>query len=161
MESRALGKQTIRLSPIIMGTWQTGKSMWTGIDDAQSEKAIRAAMDAGITTFDTAEVYGNGHSEKVLGKAIGTHRDKVVILSKVFSNHLKYDQVIAACNRSLKNLGTDYLDHYQIHWPPGSFGGQTGAHGRDHAGIDGSQGPGKNPRHRRIQLFSRSAQSHM
>ncbi len=122
MESRSLGKTDIGLSPIIMGTWQTGKSMWTGIDDAQSEKAIQAAMDAGVTTFDTAEVYGNGHSEKVLGKAIGSHRDKVVILSKVFSNHLKYDQVIAACERSLKNLGTDYLDHYQVHWPPGAFG---------------------------------------
>jgi myo-inositol catabolism protein IolS len=64
--------RTIELSPIIMGTWQTGKSMWTGIDDAQSEKAILAAMDAGITTFDTAEVYGNGHSEQVLGRAIGS-----------------------------------------------------------------------------------------
>lgn len=122
MQSRPLGKTDIRLSPIIMGTWQTGKSMWTGIDDAQSEKAVRAAMDAGITTFDTAEVYGNGHSEKVLGKAIGSRRDEVQILSKVFSNHLKYEQVVAACNRSLKNLGTDYLDLYQIHWPPGSFG---------------------------------------
>jgi aryl-alcohol dehydrogenase-like predicted oxidoreductase len=122
MQSRPLGKTDIRLSPIIMGTWQTGKSMWTGIDDAQSEKAVRAAMEAGITTFDTAEVYGNGHSEKVLGKAIGSRRDEVQILSKVFSNHLKYDQVVGACNRSLKNLGTDYLDLYQIHWPPGSFG---------------------------------------
>ena len=122
MESKVLGNTDIHLSPIIMGTWQTGKSMWTGIDDAQSEKAVQAAMDAGITTFDTAEAYGNGHSEKVLGKAIGSHRDKVVILSKVFSNHLKYDQVIAACNRSLKNLGTDYMDLYQVHWPPGTFG---------------------------------------
>ncbi len=122
MESSVLGKTDIHLSPIIMGTWQTGKSMWAGIDDAQSEKAIQAAMDAGITTFDTAEVYGNGHSEKVLGKAIGSYRKKVEILSKVFSNHLKYDQVISACNRSLKNLGTDYLDLYQIHWPPGAFG---------------------------------------
>ena len=122
MELSVLGKTDIHLSPIIMGTWQTGKSMWTGIDDAQSQRAVQAAIDAGITTFDTAEVYGNGHSEKVLGKAIGSHRDKVVILSKVFSNHLKYDHVIAACNRSLKNLGTDYLDLYQIHWPPGSFG---------------------------------------
>lgn len=122
MKSSVLGKTDIRLSAIIMGTWQTGKSMWTGIDDEKSEKAIRAAMDAGITTFDTAEVYGNGHSEKVLGKAIGGRRDQVEILSKVFSNHLTYDQVIDACNRSLKNLGTDYLDHYQIHWPPGSFG---------------------------------------
>lgn len=105
-----------------MGTWQTGKAMWTGIDDRESEKAIRAAIDAGTTTFDTAEAYGNGHSEKVLGKAIGAERERVQILSKVFSNHLKYDQVVAACERSLKNLATDYLDLYQIHWPPGSFG---------------------------------------
>jgi len=122
MQTRMLGKTDIQLSAIIMGTWQTGKSMWAGIDDAQSEKAIQAAMDAGITTFDTAEVYGNGHSERVLGKAIGKRRDQVTLLSKVFSNHLAYDQVITACNRSLKNLGTDYLDLYQIHWPPGSFG---------------------------------------
>ena len=122
MEPRVLGKTNIQLSPIIMGTWQTGKAMWTGIDDTQSEKAIHAAMDAGVTTFDTAEVYGNGHSEKILGKAVGSKRDQVVILSKVFSNHLKNDQVIDACNRSLKNLGTDYLDLFQIHWPPGSFG---------------------------------------
>ena len=122
MQTRMLGKTDIQLSAIIMGTWQTGKSMWAGIDDAQSEKAIQAAMDAGITTFDTAEVYGNGHSERVLGKAIGKRRDQVTLLSKVFSNHLAYDQMIGACNRSLKNLGTDYLDLYQIHWPPGSFG---------------------------------------
>jgi aryl-alcohol dehydrogenase-like predicted oxidoreductase len=122
MQSRRLGQTDIHLSAIIMGTWQTGKSMWTGIDDAHSQEAIQAAMDAGITTFDTAEAYGNGHSEKVLGKAIGSRRNKVQILSKVFSNHLKYDQVITACNRSLKNLDTDYLDLYQIHWPPGSFG---------------------------------------
>ena len=122
MQSSQLGKTDINLSAIIMGTWQTGKSMWTGIDDAESERAIRAAMDAGITTFDTAEVYGNGHSEKVLGRAIGADRPKVQLLSKVFSNHLKANQVIGACNRSLKNLGTDYLDLYQIHWPPGSFG---------------------------------------
>jgi aryl-alcohol dehydrogenase-like predicted oxidoreductase len=78
-------------------------------------------MDSGITAFDTAEAYGNGHSEKVLGNAIGARRDQVQILSKVFSNHLAREQVIQACDRSLKNLGTDYLDLYQIHWPPGSF----------------------------------------
>jgi myo-inositol catabolism protein IolS len=122
MQTRTLGKTDLHLSAIIMGTWQTGKSMWTGIDDAESEKAIRAAMDSGITTFDTAEAYGNGHSEKVLGKAVGRRRADVLILSKVFANHLRYDQVIAACHRSLKNLGSDYLDLYQIHWPPGAFG---------------------------------------
>lgn len=122
MEKRPLGRTDIMISPIIMGTWQAGKSMWTGIDDRESIRAIEAAYDAGITTFDTAEVYGNGHSERILGKALKNVRHKVVIASKVFSNHLAYDQVIQACNRSLKNLGTDYLDLYQIHWPPGSFG---------------------------------------
>ena len=105
-----------------MGTWQAGKEMWAGIDDTESTNAIKAAYDAGITTFDTAEVYGNGHSEKIVGNALQNVRDKVVIATKVFSNHLKYQQVIDACHRSLKNLNTDYIDLYQIHWPPGSFG---------------------------------------
>jgi aryl-alcohol dehydrogenase-like predicted oxidoreductase len=107
-----------------MGTWQTGKEMWVGIDDNESIKAIKAAYDSGITTFDTAEVYGNGHSEKILGNTLREVRDKVVIATKVFSNHLKYEKVIKACHRSLKNLKTDYIDLYQIHWPPGSFGSE-------------------------------------
>ena len=120
---RTLGKTEIDISQIIMGTWQTGKQMWAGIEDSQSERAIRAALDAGITTFDTAEVYGDGHSETILGRALGADRSRAVIATKVFSNHLAGDQVIAACNRSLKHLGTDYIDLYQIHWPPGAFGG--------------------------------------
>jgi myo-inositol catabolism protein IolS len=123
MKLRKLGKTDIEISPIIMGTWQTGKQMWAGIEDRESERAIRAALHAGITTFDTAEVYGDGHSETVLGRALGADRSRVVIASKVFSNHLAYPQVVEACERSLKHLGTDYIDLYQIHWPPGSFGG--------------------------------------
>lgn len=122
MKLRPLGTSEIQISPIIMGTWQAGKTMWTDIDDNESGKAIRAAFDAGITTFDTAEVYGNGHSEKILGKALEGIRKDVVVATKVFSNHLKYQQIISACERSLKNLNTDYIDLYQIHWPPGSFG---------------------------------------
>ncbi len=122
MQMRPLGRSGITLSAIIMGTWQAGKAMWTGIDDRQTRTAIRAAFDAGVTAFDTAEVYGNGHSERILGEALAGVRDKAVIATKVFSNHLKFDQVIAACDRSLKNLGTDYIDLYQIHWPPGAFG---------------------------------------
>jgi len=122
MEFRILGTSKIKISAIIMGTWQAGKEMWAGIDDAESTKAIKAAYDAGITTFDTAEVYGNGHSEKIVGNALEDVRDKVVIATKVFSNHLKHQQVMDACHRSLKNLNTDYIDLYQIHWPPGSFG---------------------------------------
>ncbi len=95
--------------------------MWVGIEDAETIKAIRAAFDAGITTVDTAEVYGNGHSEQVVAQALSDIRDQVTYASKVFANHLKYDQVMEACEGSLKNLKTDYIDLYQIHWPSGSF----------------------------------------
>jgi aryl-alcohol dehydrogenase-like predicted oxidoreductase len=122
MELRALGTSDIQISPIIMGTWQAGKDMWTGIDDAETTKAIRAAFEAGITTFDSAEAYGKGHSERILGHALKDVREQVVYATKVFPNHLKYDQVMESCNRSLENLQTDYIDLYQIHWPSGSFG---------------------------------------
>jgi myo-inositol catabolism protein IolS len=122
METRTLGTSGIQITPILMGTWQAGKRMWVGIEDAETLKAIRAAVDAGITTIDTAEVYGEGHSERIVGEALQDVRDRVVYATKVFANHLKYDQVIAACEQSLKNLRTDYIDLYQIHWPAGSFG---------------------------------------
>jgi aryl-alcohol dehydrogenase-like predicted oxidoreductase len=122
MRQRQLGNSDIQVSAIIMGLWQAGKEMWVGIDDKQTTAAIRAAYEAGITTFDTAEVYGKGHSEQVLASAISDIRDKVIYATKVFANHLKYDQVQQACDRSLKNLQTDYIDLYQIHWPSDSFG---------------------------------------
>jgi aryl-alcohol dehydrogenase-like predicted oxidoreductase len=125
MELRTLGRSNVKVSAIIMGTWQAGREMWVGIDDQEITRAIRAAVDAGITTFDTAEAYGKGHSEKVLGTAVAGMRDRVVLATKVFCNHLKSDQVIEACHRSLKNLKTDYVDLYQIHWPAGSFGSKT------------------------------------
>jgi aryl-alcohol dehydrogenase-like predicted oxidoreductase len=122
MQLRSLGKSNLKISPILMGTWQAGKEMWAGIDDAQTTGAIRAAFEAGITTFDTAEMYGKGHSERILGAAVSDFRDRVILATKVFPNHLKADQVIEACHRSLKNLKTDVIDLYQIHWPAGSFG---------------------------------------
>ena len=121
MEARKLGNSDIFISPILMGTWQAGKKMWVGVEDEQTIKAIRAAVDAGITTIDTAEVYGEGHSERIVAQALHDVRDQVVYATKVFSNHLKYDQVIEACDRSLTNLQTDYIDLYQIHWPSGAF----------------------------------------
>ena len=121
MQLRSLGKSNLKISPILMGTWQAGKEMWVGIDDDQTTSAIRAAFEAGITTFDTAETYGKGHSERVLGAAVSDFRDRVILATKVFPNHLKSEQVIEACHRSLKNLKTDVIDLYQIHWPAGSF----------------------------------------
>jgi aryl-alcohol dehydrogenase-like predicted oxidoreductase len=117
-----LGSSGIRISKVIMGTWQTGKAMWVGINDEESTRAIRAALDAGINTFDTAEYYGHGHSEKIIGEALAPVRDQVILATKVFTNHLKRKQVLNACHKSLKNLKTDVIDLYQIHWPAGSFG---------------------------------------
>jgi len=125
MQYRILGKSELKISSIIMGTWQAGKEMWAGIDDKHTTAAIRTAFECGITTFDTAEAYGKGHSERILGQALADVRDRVVLATKVFANHLKFDQVMAACQGSLQNLKTDWIDLYQIHWPSGSFGGQT------------------------------------
>ena len=121
MEKRSLGTSGIKITPILMGTWQAGKAQWVGIEDAETIKAIRAAFDAGITTIDTAEVYGKGHSEQIVAQALSDVRSQVEYATKVFANHLKYDSVIEACEGSLKNLNTDYIDLYQIHWPSGAF----------------------------------------
>lgn len=125
MKQRPLGASDVKITPIIMGTWQAGKDMWVGIDDSQTVKAIRAAFEAGVTTVDTAALYGNGHSERIVGEALAEVRDKVVYATKVFANNLKYHQVIQACERSLKNLRSEYVDLYQIHWPAGSWGSET------------------------------------
>ncbi len=124
MQLRPLGRTEIEIPPVIMGTWQAGKQYWVGIDDQEITRAIRAAYDSGITAFDTAEEYGEGHSERVLGAAVKDIRPKVVLMTKVFSNHLRYDQVIASCHGSLRRLQTDYLDLFQVHWPAGSWGSE-------------------------------------
>ncbi len=117
-----LGNSDIDISKIIMGTWQAGKKMWAGIDDSETIKAMRAAFDKGISTFDTATVYGDGHSEQIIAKALGSVRHDIVIITKVFPHNLAYGKVFDACHKSLKDLKTDYIDLYLIHWPSGSFG---------------------------------------
>jgi myo-inositol catabolism protein IolS len=121
MEKRQLGTSGIEISPIIMGTWQAGKRGWVGIEDAEIIEALQGALDVGITTIDTAEIYGDGHSERLVGEALAGVREQVILATKVFANHLKYERVIEACDRSLVNLKTDYIDLYQIHWPAGAF----------------------------------------
>jgi aryl-alcohol dehydrogenase-like predicted oxidoreductase len=123
--TRQIGQSGIRIAPVVMGMWQAGKEMWAGIDDRETRRAVRAAFEAGINAFDTAEMYGKGHSERILAEATADIRPKAVYMTKVFSNHLRYDQVVAACHRSLKNLRTDYIDLYQIHWPSGSWGSRA------------------------------------
>ena len=122
MQYRTLGRTKIEISAILFGGWQAGKSGWTNIDDGDVIAAHRAAFDKGITTFDTAEAYGEGYSERILAQALGDKRDQIVIATKVWAANLKRDLVFEACERSLKNLGTDRIDLYQIHWPSGSFG---------------------------------------
>jgi myo-inositol catabolism protein IolS len=122
MQHRQLGKSKIEISAIIFGGWQAGKSGWTSINDDDTIAAHQAALDAGITTFDTAEAYGEGYSERILAQALGNRRDEIVIATKVWAGNLKPDKVVEACERSLKNLNTDRIDLYQIHWPSGSFG---------------------------------------
>jgi myo-inositol catabolism protein IolS len=125
MQKRLLGRSKIEISSIIFGGWQAGKSGWTGVNDDETIAAHRAALDSGITTFDTAEAYGEGYSERILAQALDDKRDQIVIATKVWAGNLKHDKVIEACERSLKNLNTDRIDLYQIHWPAGSFGSEV------------------------------------
>lgn len=118
MQYRKLGKTDIDVSTVAVGCWAfAGGKIWGGQDDRDSIHAVKAALDAGINFFDTAEGYGNGYSEEVLGKALAGDRDRAVIATKLSAKHLSQDGVIDACERSLKRLQTDYIDLYQIHWP--------------------------------------------
>jgi myo-inositol catabolism protein IolS len=118
MEYRKLGRTEITVSTVAMGCWAiAGDWVWGEQDEQASIATIRAALDVGINFFDTAEGYGDGYSEIVLGKALTGIRHKAVIASKVSPSHLAGDEVQQACERSLRRLNTDYIDLYQIHWP--------------------------------------------
>ncbi len=119
-----LGRSGIDCSRVIMGTWQAGGEYWVGVDDAESVRAIHAALAAGINGFDTAAEYGDGRSERILGQALAGRREAAMLCSKVFADNLRPDRLIASCERSLRNLNTDYLDLFLIHWPSGSFGSE-------------------------------------
>jgi aryl-alcohol dehydrogenase-like predicted oxidoreductase len=118
MEYRPLGQTDLRVSVLALGCWPfAGGKYWGDQDDARSIATVHAALDAGINFFDTAEGYENGHSERVLGQALVGRRDQAIIATKVSPNHLRPEEVSAACEGSLRALQTDYIDLYQIHWP--------------------------------------------
>lgn len=118
MRYRRLGKTGLRVSAVSMGCWAfAGGGPWGEQDDADSIAAVQAALEEGINLFDTAEGYGNGRSEEVLGRALAGHRREALIATKISPNHLTAAEVPLACERSLQRLGTDYIDLYQIHWP--------------------------------------------
>ncbi|MFW6195283.1 MAG: aldo/keto reductase [Chloroflexota bacterium] len=118
MRYRELGRSGIEVSEFALGCWPfAGGDIWGYQDDNDSIATARAALDAGINFFDTAEGYGDGHSEDVLGQALEGRRHEAVIATKVGDSHLKPEDVRASCERSLRLMRTDYIDLYQIHWP--------------------------------------------
>jgi aryl-alcohol dehydrogenase-like predicted oxidoreductase len=109
-----------RLSAIGLGTWQFGSTEWGyGADYAEREAdaIVQRALDVGITLFDTAELYGFGRSERILGKALGARRDEAFIASKIFPVLPVGPVVLQRARGSLRRLGIDTLDLYQLHQP--------------------------------------------
>lgn len=82
-----------------------------------SPKVIETALDLGVTLIDTAEIYGDGLSEKIVGKVIKGRRDEVILVTKVSGDHLRYNEVLKSAKRSLKRLDTNFIDLYLVHWP--------------------------------------------
>jgi aryl-alcohol dehydrogenase-like predicted oxidoreductase len=122
MEFRRLGRSGLNISEISYGNWLTHGSQ---VEEEQAHACVRAALDAGITTFDTADVYANTKAESVLGRALaGERRESVEIFTKVFwptgpggpnDRGLGRKHIIESANASLKRLQTDYVDLYQAH----------------------------------------------
>jgi aryl-alcohol dehydrogenase-like predicted oxidoreductase len=142
MELRTLGKSDVKVTPMAFGAWAIGGWMWGGAEETEAINAIRAAYEAGITTIDTAPVYGFGKSEELVGRAMeGVQRDKYQILTKFGMNWeneegeyffdstdndgrpfkmyklASRENVMKECEDCLRRLKTDYIDLFQIHWP--------------------------------------------
>jgi myo-inositol catabolism protein IolS len=119
MDCSDLGKSGIRVSAIGMGMWQASGAIWgTDVTDESCIQAVVRSSELGVNLVDTAEAYGDGHSEEVLGKAIKrVDREKLIVATKVNGSHLRYDDVLKACEMSLRRLGIKQVDLYQVHWP--------------------------------------------
>jgi myo-inositol catabolism protein IolS len=118
MEYRKLGTSDLDVSVITMGCWAlAGGRVWGDQDEAAAIDALRTAVDVGVNFFDTAEAYGNGRSEELLGRAFKGMRDDVVIATKVSNSNLRPEDLRQSCEDSLRRLDTDYIDVYYIHWP--------------------------------------------
>lgn len=103
-----------KLPALGMGTWNMGDTL--GPRMTQELESLRYGVDAGLTLIDTAEMYGDGRSESLVGEAIYREREKVFLVSKVLPSHASTEGVAEACRMSLRRLGTDYLDLYLLHW---------------------------------------------
>lgn len=115
LESTHIGLIKKPLSRLGLGCWAIGGADWGTQDDNDSIDALKAAFERGITHFDTAQVYGKGHSEQLIGRALKGIRDKVFIASKMM--YTPCSKIEKSIETSLKRLQTDYLDLFYIHWP--------------------------------------------
>lgn len=126
MQRRRFGTTGFEISTVGLGTWAIGGEMWGGQDDARSFDAIAAALDHGINWIDTAPIYGFGHSESIVGKALtqlGSARRPLVFTkfglgaASDAPRSASRAEVLAECDASLRRLGVDCIDLYQLHWP--------------------------------------------
>ena len=130
METRLLGNSDLQITPLGVGAWAMGGSGWAFAwgpqDDADSIAAIHAALDRGVNWIDTAAVYGLGHSENVVGRALKGRSRRPYVFTKCglvwndnreISRTLKGESIRRECEDSLRRLAVDVIDLYQIHWP--------------------------------------------
>ena len=115
MESRELGKTGERIPVVGMGTWALGNS--SGEQRREEIKALQKGIELGMKFIDTAEVYGHGRSESLVGDAIRDYRDEVFLATKVAPENFAYDDIIRSCETSIQRLGVKFVDLYQLHWP--------------------------------------------
>lgn len=127
MRYRTLGKTGITVSEIGFGTWGLGGTAYGTVDDSVSAAALRKAVEMGVTFFDTADLYGDGHSEKILAETLQCKRSEIVIATKggtkphstfVMPQDFSPDYIRQAFENSLRRLKTDYIDLYLLHSPP-------------------------------------------
>jgi len=124
MELRSFGPTGVDVSAVGFGCWEVGGG-YGDVEEAEFGHAVGRALDLGINCFDTAEGYGMGASERALGQALGSRRDEAIIVTKFGMNYRdkpnmrdsSRERVFASIDKSLKNLGTDYVDAYLVHWP--------------------------------------------
>jgi diketogulonate reductase-like aldo/keto reductase len=115
LEKRELGRTREKIPVIGMGTWEIGDVQNEG--RALEIQALRRGIELGMTMIDTAEMYGYGNAEKLVGQVIKGMRDEVFIVTKVSPEHFGYDEVLKSCESSIRRLGVEHIDLYLLHWP--------------------------------------------
>src|ERR1700730_16221725 len=115
MEFREIGRTGEKIPVVGMGTWAIGNS--SGEQRRDEIKALQKGIELGMKFIDTAEVYGHGRSESLVGDAIKEYRDEVCLATKVAPSKTACDDVIRSCETSIQRLGVKFVDLYQLHWP--------------------------------------------